>query len=140
MKILNNLKFGFLKVKNPVSIKHPVMNLIKKGAKKLVSSKFYSCIVLRNFSVNFIFLEILKNSLSFVNILVSFGVRCINSLIDSIVLKNKKVPYPKRDIIKLPISFGFHGKLEAVGKIFLVESYITKFNATFLKVVSTVLR
>ena len=41
------------------------------------------------------------------------------------------MPYPKRDIVKSPISFGFHGKLEAVGKIFLAESYITKFNATF---------
>ena len=49
------------------------------------------------------------------------------------------VPYPKRDIVKSPISFGFHGKLEAVGKIFLTDSYITKFNATFFIVVSTVL-
>ena len=42
------------------------------------------------------------------------------------------MPYPKRDIVKSPISFGFHGKLEAVGKNFLTESYITKSNATFL--------
>ena len=49
------------------------------------------------------------------------------------------MPYPKRDIVKSPISFGFHGKLEAVGKIFLAESYITKFNATFFIVALTVL-
>ena len=53
--------------------------------------------------------------------------------------KRKRVPYPKRDIVKSPISFGFHGKLEAVGKIVLAESYITKFTATFFIVVSTVL-
>ena len=39
------------------------------------------------------------------------------------------MPYLKRDIVKSPISFGFHGELEAVGKNFLAESYITKFNA-----------
>jgi len=49
------------------------------------------------------------------------------------------VPYPKRDIVKSPISFGFHGKLEAVGNKILAESYITKFNATFFIVVHTVL-
>ena len=32
--------------------------------------------------------------------------------------KTKRVPYPKRDIVKSQIAFGFHGKLEAVGKIF----------------------
>ena len=65
---------------------------------------------------------------------MSFIVRCINSLIDSIgtsVQKMKRVPYPKRDIVKSPISCAFHGKLEAVGKFFLVESYITEFDATF---------
>ena len=41
------------------------------------------------------------------------------------------MPYYKRDIVKSPNSSGFHGKLETVGKIFLAESYITKFNATF---------
>ena len=65
------------------------------------------------------------------------------SLIDSIgaSLKiNKKMAlYPKRDIVKSPISFGFHGKLEAVGKILLAEYYITKFDATFFIVVFTVL-
>ena len=47
------------------------------------------------------------------------------------------MPYPKRDIVKSPISFGFHGKLEAVGNFFMAESYLTKFNATFFIVVST---
>jgi len=47
------------------------------------------------------------------------------------------VPYPKRDIVKSPISFGFHGKLEAVGKFFLAESYQTKYNATLYILVST---
>ena len=42
-------------------------------------------------------------------------------------------------MVKSPISFGFHGKLEAVGKNFLAESYITKFNATFFIMVYTVL-
>ena len=67
--------------------------------------------------------------------LVSFIVRCIDSSIDSIgtsVKKNqKRVPYPKRDIVKSPNSFGFHNKLEAVGKSFLAESHIIEFNATF---------
>ena len=49
------------------------------------------------------------------------------------------MPYPKRDIVKSPISFGFHGKLKAVGKIVLAESYITKFNATFFIVALIVL-
>ena len=53
-------------------------------------------------------------------------------LIDSIGKKRLRVPYPKRDIVKSPISFGFHGKLEAVGNFFMAESYLTKFNATFL--------
>ena len=39
--------------------------------------------------------------------------------------------YLKRDIVKSPISFGLHGKLEVVGQLFLAESYTTKFNATF---------
>ena len=56
------------------------------------------------------------------------------------ICKNhKRVPYPKRDVVKSPISFRFLGKLEAVGKNFLAESYITKFNSTFFIVVSTVL-
>ena len=42
------------------------------------------------------------------------------------------MPYPKRDIVKSAISFGFRGKMEAVGQNFLAESYLTKFNATFL--------
>ena len=42
-------------------------------------------------------------------------------------------------IVKSPISFGFHGKLEAVGKNFLTESYITKSNATFFIVTLIVL-
>ena len=75
--------------------------------------------------------------------MVSFIVRCIDSLFDSIgtcVQKNpKRVPYPKRDIVKSPISFGFHGKVEGVGKIVLAESYITKLNATFFIVAFTVL-
>ena len=37
----------------------------------------------------------------------------------------KRMPYPKRDTVKLPISIGFHGKLKAVGKYFFAESYIT---------------
>ena len=49
------------------------------------------------------------------------------------------VPHPKRDIVELPISFVFHGKLEAVGKSLLAETYITKFDATFLIKVYTVL-
>ena len=48
------------------------------------------------------------------------------------------MPYPKRDVVKSPISFGFHGKLEAVG-FCLAESYLTKFNETFFIVVSTIL-
>ena len=38
------------------------------------------------------------------------------------------MPYPKRDTIKSPISFGFDGNLEAVGKIFLLWlwNWITK--------------
>jgi len=51
--------------------------------------------------------------------------------------KRKRVPYRKRDIVKSPISFGFHGKLEAVGNLFLAESYQTKFDATFFILVST---
>ena len=47
------------------------------------------------------------------------------------------MPYPKRDIVKSPISFGFHGKLGALGNFFLAESYQTKFNATFFILVST---
>ena len=50
-------------------------------------------------------------------------------LIDSIgtsVQKNEKnMPYPKRDIVKSPISFRFHGKVEAFGTFLLTESYIT---------------
>ena len=38
----------------------------------------------------------------------------------------------QKRIVIFPTSFGFHGNLEAVGKIFLAESYITKFSATFL--------
>ena len=49
------------------------------------------------------------------------------------------VPYVKRDILKSPISFGFHGKLEAIGKNVLAESYMTKFNATFFIKVYTVM-
>ena len=51
----------------------------------------------------------------------------MDSLIDSMgtsVQKKqngRRVPYPKRDIVKSPISFGFHGKLEAVKKNFLAE-------------------
>ena len=75
--------------------------------------------------------------------LVSFIVRYIDSVIDSIgtfVQKTKKgCLIPKRDIVKSPISFEFHGKQEAVGKIFLAESYITKFNATFFIKIYTVL-
>ena len=59
----------------------------------------------------------------------------MDSLIDSMgtsVQKTTKGPYPKRDIVKSTVSFGFHGKLEAVGNFFLAESYQTKFNATFL--------
>ena len=51
----------------------------------------------------------------------------------------KRMPYPKRDLVKSPISFGFHGKQEAIGKNFLAESYITKFNATLFIVVFTFL-
>ena len=39
--------------------------------------------------------------------------------------KRKRVPYPKRDIVTLLFSFGFYGKLEAVGKNVLADSYIT---------------
>ena len=54
--------------------------------------------------------------------------------------KGKRVPYPKGDtIVKLQFYFGMHGKVEAVGKNFLAEFYITKFNTTFFKVVYTVL-
>ena len=67
---------------------------------------------------------------------MSVSVRCMDSLTDSIGTsvhkKGKRVPYPKRDIVKSPISFGFHGKVEAVGKNILAESNITKFNATSL--------
>ena len=65
----------------------------------------------------------------------------MDSLIDSIGTSVQKtpqrVPHPKRDIVESPISFGFHGKLEAVGKFVLAESYLTKFNATIFIVVST---
>ena len=38
----------------------------------------------------------------------------------SIPKKLERGPYPKRDIVKSRISFGFHGKLESDGqKIFL---------------------
>ena len=42
-------------------------------------------------------------------------------------------------MVKSPISFGFHGKLEAVGKFFLAEPHITKLNATFFTVALIVL-
>ena len=58
-------------------------------------------------------------------------------ILGTTVQKRKIVPCPKRDIAKLPISFGFHGKLETVGNLFLAESYQTKFNATFFILVST---
>ena len=44
----------------------------------------------------------------------------------------KKGALSKRGVVKSPISFGFHSKLEAVGNNFLDESYTTKFDATFL--------
>ena len=34
---------------------------------------------------------------------------------------DQKVPYPKSDMVKFPISFGFHGKLEAVGQKILAN-------------------
>ena len=51
----------------------------------------------------------------------------MDCLIDSIGTsgqKRQKVPYPKRDIVKSPIPFGFQGKLEAVGNFFLAESIL----------------
>ena len=54
-------------------------------------------------------------------------------------MKPKRVPYRKRDIVKSPISFGFHGKMEEVGLNILADSYITKVNAPFFIVVFTVL-
>ena len=49
---------------------------------------------------------------------------------------DQKGPYPKRDVVK----FGFHGKLEAGGRNFLAEFYITEFHSIFFMVVYTVLR
>ena len=47
--------------------------------------------------------------------------------------KQKRVPYHKRDIVKSPISFGFHGKLEAVGayKILYLIANISAFDCHF---------